>query len=69
MPPNICMPNNANMTINRNNNNNKDAIDFIELSNDATRFLNAVQYRVTLNTRNKRTQRSTDIPNGGINSI
>lgn len=52
--------------MNKNSNNNRDAIDCIEFNRDATKFDSERQYLVTLNTRNNRTQRSTDIPNGGI---
>lgn len=54
------------MTMNKNSKSKSDAMDCIEFNSDATKFDNERQYLVTLNTRSKRTQRKTDIPNGGI---
>lgn len=43
-PPNSCMPRRAKMTMNRNNNNRRLAIDLTEFSREVTRFRNDDQY-------------------------
>lgn len=44
LPPKTCIPNRAKMTINKKRSNNKEAMDWIELSSDATRFDRERQY-------------------------
>lgn len=89
LPPKTCIPSRAKITMNKNRRSKSDAIDWIELRSDATRFDSERQYLfekeikkslvstekftpsfltylVTLNTLRRRTQRSTEIPNGGI---
>lgn len=44
LPPKTCMPSSAKMTMNKNSSSNSEAIDWIELSNDATRFESDRQY-------------------------
>lgn len=61
-PPNNCIPSSANIIINRNKRNSKLIIDctlFIKLN---TKFLNDLQYLVTLNIRKRRNALNTDIP-------
>lgn len=43
-PPNTCIPSKANITINRNKSNSKEAMDCIEFNNDATKFERDLQY-------------------------
>ena len=43
-PPNNCIPNNANIRMNRKRRNNRDMIERIELKSDITRFRNEDQY-------------------------
>ena len=62
-PPNNCMPNRANININKKSKNNRDMIERILFNNDMTKFLNESQYRVTLNIRSNLSERITDIPN------
>ena len=47
LPPKICIPSNAKMSINKDNSNNKLAIDLILFTNDSTKLLSDSQYRVT----------------------
>ena len=44
VPPKSCMPNSANISINRKRSNNSDMIDLMELSNEITRFRSDDQY-------------------------
>lgn len=62
-PPNSCMPNSANIRMNKKSKNSNEIIDLIEFSNDITRFRKDDQYLVTLNMRNNRSARNTDKPN------
>lgn len=62
-PPNNCMPNKANIRMNKKRRNNSEMMDLIELSNEITRFLNEDQYLVTLKMRRSRKALSTDNPN------
>ncbi|CAL4062822.1 unnamed protein product, partial [Meganyctiphanes norvegica] len=68
-PPKTCMPRRAKIIIKRNKSNKRDAMDWMELSNDATRFDNDRHYFVTLKILSNLTQRSTDTPRGGIISV
>lgn len=43
LPPNSCMPSKEKMMIKRKRRSNKDAMDFMELSRDATRLLRDAQ--------------------------
>ena len=56
------------MIINKKSSNKSEAIERIELSNDATKFEREAQYLVTLNMRSKRTHRKTEIPRGSRTS-
>lgn len=44
LPPNTCIPSNANITMNRNNKSKRDAIDCIEFNRDATKLDRDLQY-------------------------
>lgn len=69
LPPNTCIPSKAKIIMNKKRRKRRDAIDWIELRRDATRFDSAFQYLVTLNTRSSRTHRSTETPIGGITCV
>jgi hypothetical protein len=43
-PPKTCIPSSAKIMMNRNRRRMREAIDWIELSNDATRFDSDLQY-------------------------
>lgn len=43
LPPNSCMPSKEKMMIKRKRRSSKDAMDFMELSRDATRLLRDAQ--------------------------
>lgn len=43
-PPNNCIPNNANITINKNNRNKSEIIERIEFINERTKFRRLTQY-------------------------
>lgn len=44
LPPKTCIPSNAKMTINKNSNSNKEAMDWIEFNKEATKFESDRQY-------------------------
>lgn len=61
-PPNNCMPNSANIRMNKKSRNNSEMILLIELSNEITRLRSDDQYLVTLNIRKRRKARRTEKP-------
>lgn len=44
LPPNTCIPSRAKITMKRNNSNSSDAMDWMELSSEATRLDKDLQY-------------------------
>ena len=48
-PPNSCMPNKANISMNKKRRKRRDTIERILLSKDTTRFRNEAQYLKTTN--------------------
>ena len=58
LPPKTCMPSRAKMTMKRKSRRSKEAIDWIELSSDATRLDKERQYLQRVN-REKRQQHVT----------
>lgn len=50
-PPNTCIPNNANITMKRNSKSSNEAMDCIELSNEATKFESDLQYLLNINNK------------------
>ena len=44
LPPNTCIPSRAKITMKRNNSNSSDAMDWMELSSEATRLDKDRQY-------------------------
>jgi len=50
LPPKTCIPSSAKMTMNKKSNSNRDAIDWMELSKEATRLERDRQYLKTRET-------------------
>lgn len=62
-PPNSCIPNRANISMNKKRRNSSEMMDLIELSREITRFLSDDQYLVTLNILKSLSALNTDNPN------
>ena len=61
-PPKSCIPNNANIKMNRKRRNRRDMIERMELKRDITRFLKEDQYLVTLKILNSLKALNTERP-------